>query len=282
MSSSLATQPFPQPSSGTAELASSGAATFDGYRLIQRINKGKLAHVYKALSPSGEIVALKIFHGLGPVAQYSYVAEANAAINLKHDNILETRHVGYFAGKPYVETPFCADGTLYDLLGRRSCLFTRDEALHVLLQLASALAYIHRKRVVDCDLKLTNIVVHSERRLHIKVADLGYAISLDGETALVGGTCGYAPKEQLECGKPDLAWDIHAFGVVMYQVITFQCVFGMARDLRLVEALAGSLVRQLNEEMLHDDPRKRPTADDVLSILTTIDEMNRGESSPTN
>src|ERR1041385_292037 len=80
MSSSLATQPFPQPSSGAAELASSGAATFDGYRLIQRINKGKLAHVYKALSPSGEIVALKIFHGLGPVAQYSYVAEANAAI----------------------------------------------------------------------------------------------------------------------------------------------------------------------------------------------------------
>ncbi|MCR4588172.1 MAG: serine/threonine protein kinase [Lachnospiraceae bacterium] len=109
----------------------------------------------------------------------------------------------------------------------------RDTALQLstfLMELHS-----HSPAVVYLDLKPENILLEENGR--VRVLDLGAARYPDekGDRSFTG-TKGYAPKAQELGEKPVPAWDIYAFGVLLYEMLT-GLPMGKIREQSLKERL---------------------------------------------
>ncbi|OMI41296.1 serine/threonine-protein kinase [Streptomyces sparsogenes] len=147
-------------------------------------------------------------------------------------------------------------------------------AAHIGAQIAGALAALHAKGIVHCDVKPGNIVITRDRVA--KLADFGAAYRVDGgETITPNGqislTPAYAAPEAF-AGAPERASDVFSLGATLYRLVTgTPPLRGPGRVVRL-EALGpqvGPLGGVLGA-MLRADPRARPTATEALRALAGI------------
>jgi serine/threonine-protein kinase len=97
------------------------------------------------------------------------------------------------------------------------------QRLTLFLEICDAVSYAHRHRVVHGDLKPANILVASEGT--VKLLDFGIAIVIDRD----GGrdvmrtthlSPAYAAPEQLAGGRIGTSTDVHALGVILFELLT--------------------------------------------------------------
>jgi len=103
-----------------------------------------------------------------------------------------------------------------------------EEIKRFTIQMADALCYMKKRKVIHRDLKPANILFLSDqtgRLSTIKIIDFGIAISLDPaqKTDLFDdktvGTLNYMAPEQL-LGQEDMQSDVYSFGAIIYSLIT--------------------------------------------------------------
>ena len=103
-----------------------------------------------------------------------------------------------------------------------------EEIMRFSLQMADAITYMKKKKVLHRDLKPANILFLSDQngRLRtIKIIDFGIAISLDPENKTdlfddkTVGTLNYMAPEQL-IGRENFQSDVYAFGAILYSLLT--------------------------------------------------------------
>jgi eukaryotic-like serine/threonine-protein kinase len=143
--------------------------------------------------------------------------------------------------------------TLTDRL-KKSGRLEIQEALSLLLQVASGLAAAHEVGVIHGDLKPGNIVLIdpalTRSRLRAVIADFGLAVpAFDMNSALLKvfstvssdgslyGTPAYMAPEQLEGNRPTAASDVYAFGLVAYEMVTGVRPFAEQNFALLIEAM---------------------------------------------
>ena len=97
-----------------------------------------------------------------------------------------------------------------DLAERRA--FTPYNTLHLSLQLAAALRFLHSKGLIHRDIKPSNVIFLDGQW---KFADAGLVTDIDENRSFVG-TEGYIPKE----GQGTQAGDIYALGMLIYEALT--------------------------------------------------------------
>ncbi len=161
--------------------------------------------------------------------------EARAASSLNHPNILTIHEVGEAGGHHFIATEYVEGVTLREHL-RRSGRMEAAQALHVAVQVASALAAAHEAGIVHRDVKPENIMLRGDG--YVKVLDFGLAKLTEGASAppadasaptqtmsahtvagTVLGTVQYMSPEQADGRDVDARSDIFSFGAVLYELV---------------------------------------------------------------
>jgi len=211
------------------------------YHLVERIARGGMGSVYRALRVDGRFssaVALKVLRrGLDTedvIGRFS--AERHILAGLEHPNIARILDAGETPdGRPYLVMELVDGQPILEYCR------SRDAPLSVRLDLfaevCEAVAYAHRHHVVHRDLKSTNILVADEQRADthrpvVKLLDFGIAKVLDSSAELDSKgltrtgvrmlTPRCASPEQID-GKPITpASDVYQLGVLLYELLSGQ------------------------------------------------------------
>ncbi|HTM20539.1 MAG TPA: serine/threonine-protein kinase [Kofleriaceae bacterium] len=201
--------------------------TIGRYEIVQVVGKGAMGVVYKARDPLlDRIVAVKTIvspQGVGKRVRTAYLErferEAKAAAKMQHPAIVTIFDVGVDNGAPYMVLEYLPGETLADRLDR--VRMPLSKAVPVATELASALGFAHKQRIVHRDMKPANVLHAGEG--HWKLADFGIARLPDSDLTQVGifmGTPGYSPPEAIKEGRYTPQADVFAWGAVLYELLS--------------------------------------------------------------
>jgi WD40 repeat protein/serine/threonine protein kinase len=198
------------------------------YQILEQLGEGGMATVYKAFDTRlDRDVAVKVIRRAAfPPEQLDHILkrferEAKALAKLSHPNIVGIIDYGEYEGSPYLVMEFLPSGTLTQYLGKP---VPWPEAARLLLPVARALQFAHKKGVVHRDIKPANILITDSGEPML--SDFGIAKILESEetTNLTGtgfgiGTPAYMAPEQW-AGRVGPQSDIYSLGVVFYEMVT--------------------------------------------------------------
>ena len=260
------------------------------YELLERIAQGGMGVVFKARQISvGRTVALKMILG-GVLATETevqrFAAEAEAAANLDHPNIVPIYEIGAHQGRHFYTMKFVEGGDLSAHLEEY-----RDPicAARLIATCARAVHHGHRRGVLHRDLKPANILLDVDGVPH--VTDFGVAKRLDADALAPGtltgtllGTPAYMAPEQAAGKVRDIttAADIYSLGAILYHLVTGRPPFiaeSLGEQLRLITEQPATRPRTVNRKLdpdletiilkcLEKDRRQRyATASDLAEDL---------------
>ncbi|MGM9814292.1 MAG: serine/threonine protein kinase [Candidatus Enteromonas sp.] len=198
------------------------------YRILSRVATGGMADIYEANDLiMKRVVCLKIMKESllrDPRNVERFANETAVAASFNHPNIVRVYGRGFIEGRPYMATEFVKGQTLRDKLNF-SVNMSLSDACEVMLQLTSAIGYIHGHGLVHRDLKPDNLFYLSDGT--VKVTDFGISIPIGtmppGEA--IQGTIYYCAPEVLMGNPAEIANDIYSMGVVFYELVTGQVPF---------------------------------------------------------
>jgi serine/threonine protein kinase len=207
----------------TDQLNTSLAGT---YAIEREIGRGGMATVYVAHDVKHDRrVAVKVLHPdlAATLGAERFLAEIKTTANLQHPHILPLHDSGVADGFLFYVMPFVEGESLRDRLNREKQL-PIDDAIRISQQVASALDYAHRHRVVHRDIKPENILLHEGSAL---VADFGIALAVQSaggermtQTGLSLGTPHYMSPEQAMGDKNvDARSDIYSLAAMTYEML---------------------------------------------------------------
>ncbi len=195
------------------------------YRIDSQIGRGGMGVVYAATDErTGERVALKMLRRdeSSSSLQRRFRREFQTLAGLAHPRIVRAYDYGVDAVGPYY-TMDLLDGQDLDALGRvevgATCRILRD--------LASALAFLHARRLIHRDVKLTNVRLTG--RGDAKLMDFGLLATSGIAPDDIVGTASYMAPECLRMGVLDHLVDLFALGAVAYRLLTGRAPFPTAR-----------------------------------------------------
>jgi serine/threonine-protein kinase len=199
------------------------------YEVMKTIGKGAMGVVYKARDPLlDRVVAVKTImspQGQGRRVRSAFLErfqrEAKAAAKMQHPAIVTIFDVGVDeeSGAPFMVLEYLPGESLADRLDR--VRFPLARSVQIALDLASALSFAHRQRIVHRDVKPANVLHAGDNRW--KLADFGIARMPDSDLTQVGifmGTPGYSPPEAIREGRYTPQADVFAWGAVFYELLS--------------------------------------------------------------
>lgn len=204
-------------------------ASLGDYRLDALVARGGMGVVYKAHQMSADrAVALKVIAPLyADDAAYRrrFEAEARAAIQIEHPNIVPVYGAGAIDGLLYIAMRFIEGRDLRRVIEAEGPL-DAQRAVLLIGQIANGLDAAHGKGLVHRDVKPANVMVQQAGpgREHCYVLDFGLAKYSDSpsltRTGKVMGTPAYLAPEQLVGGHVDARTDVYALGAVLFHALT--------------------------------------------------------------
>jgi eukaryotic-like serine/threonine-protein kinase len=137
-----------------------------------------------------------------------------------HPHIIQVLDYGFDASKqPFFTMKLVAEGQ--NILEAASGQPLKRSA-ELIMQLLEALAYLHHRHIVHCDVKPSNVLVEGG---HVQVLDFG--LSLFGGERQEGahttaGTLAYLAPEVLAGGAATPASDLYSVGIILYEILVGQ------------------------------------------------------------
>jgi tRNA A-37 threonylcarbamoyl transferase component Bud32 len=256
-----------EPDTTATYRAAGPAGHFGRFQVLELLGRGAFGEVYKARdSELDRFVALKVprtdYFANSEEAQ-RFLREARSAAGLRHSSIVQVHEIAHERGTPYIVSDYIEGLTLADLISGGRPGFR--ESAELVAQLADALDYAHRQKVVHRDIKPSNILLAAPHgpdaggpRFVPYLTDFGLARRDEGEIAVtldgqVLGTPAYMSPEQAagDHARVDGRSDVYSLGVMLYELLSGELPFRGSR-------------RMLLHQVLHDEPRPPRTLNERI------------------
>ncbi len=251
--------------------------------LDRPIAAGGMAEVYLAHHQDlGTRVAIKIMpppSGEDATAMRErFAREARLQAAIDHPGVVRVLDCDVLEDRPYLVLEYVPGQSLRALLAEGP--LPVGEAVRLAVGIADVLAAAHAHGVLHRDIKPENVLRAEDGR--VRVLDFGIARARDGgaeapvtRTGEILGTPQYmAPEQILDAGDEiDERADVHALGVVLYELLTGKNPFAGANlfaELKLVE----SLVPRPVSEVRSDVPKS------LDRVIATALQKDRGSRQP--
>jgi len=199
------------------------------YEILERIGEGGFGTVWKGRDPHlKRTVAIKTCTAENEELKKRFLREAEIAGGLHHPNVTIVHDFGYEEEVPYLVQEFLTGEDLSHI-ERRHDPVPLPTKLRWLADVARGLEYAHTKGVVHRDVKPGNVRILEDGSA--KVMDFGIAklAEMDSQqltkTGTAIGTIGYMAPEQVNGESVGHRADIFAFGVLAYELLTYQRPF---------------------------------------------------------
>jgi putative ABC transport system permease protein len=218
-------------------------AIADRYIVDAEVGQGGMGAVYLARDVRhGRLVAIKVIapEAVSGIGLSQFQREISTVAQLHHPNILPLFESGDVAGQPYFVMPYVRGGSLRARLAANTRL-AFSETLEFVRGITDALDHAHHERVLHCDIKPENILLHRRhawltdfgiaRRLHTEVQEWPRRPGVDSSA----GTPAYVSPEQAT-GDQDLdaRSDVYSLGCVVYEMLSGRSPFGGANTQQIV------------------------------------------------
>jgi serine/threonine protein kinase len=244
------------------------------YKVLDRLGRGRMAGVYKALHRLGQTVAVKVLPPSKAKDAHllaRFQREARLAMKLRHPNVVRTFQVGETGGLHYLVMECLEGETLEDVLQRRQKL-PPAEAVRVIYQALLGLQHLHEQGMVHRDIKPANLMLvppgapgpaDTTLLSTLKILDMSLARALSDEAADDGdgahpthlttegtllGTPDYmAPEQARDARSADIRADVYSLGCVLYHLIAGQAPFADSNIISQMIRHASEVARPLKE-----------------------------------
>lgn len=280
------------------EVLLQNGAQFGEYTVLEEIGRGAMAAVYHLHHPSGVERAAKILlpsvAKRNPIYLERFLNEARFALGVEHPNLVTVRDCGRdpITGLCYIIMDLVTGGTLRQRLDTFGP-FPIDDAVRIVLGIASALVVAARVNVVHRDIKPANIMFTTDGTA--KLVDLGVAkFPAQGTSPaltsnVIIGTPAYMPPEQSgDSHSVDSRADIYSLGIVFYEMLAGRRPFTGAKeriakayqipDVRTFRRDVPAPIAQLINAMCQPDLNRRiATPNEVVDIFNRIFQRRRRE-----
>jgi eukaryotic-like serine/threonine-protein kinase len=275
------------------------------YKVRGRIGRGRMAGVYEAVHPSGQVVAIKVLpreRAADPKMLARFQREARLAMRLQHPNVIRTFQAGEHHGTHFLVMELLRGETLKDILLQRGRL-PALEAIRLIYQALLGLQHVHEQGLVHRDLEPANLIVLSKEAHRVdttlnntvKILDIGlgramFDVGAPGEGPVnltstgdqIGTPLYCAPEQSKDARQADIRSDIYSLGCVLHHTLAGQPPFEDRGPIRIILSHATETpprLASLNlsvpaglqavlDGMLAKDPALRfPTPDHVAQEL---------------
>ncbi len=221
-------------------------------RFLLELGRGGMGVVYLALAqgPAG-FQKLKVVKRLradlaaDERALEMFLDEARLAARLQHPNIVQTNEVGFDGKHYYLEMEYL-EGQSYDALirlAKRKSGVPLEVSCWILTEVLAGLEHAHelvdlggkRLDIVHRDVSPHNVMVTYDGT--VKLLDFGIAKAADSQsetqTGAVKGKITYMAPEQATRKPTDRRADLFAVGVMLWQALTGERMWGEANDFEI-------------------------------------------------
>jgi len=239
------------------------SSTLAEYDIIKTLGEGGFGEVLLATHKrTKEKVAIKFIKASTRVMANEIdrsFAEAETLKNLRHKNIVRVLNCFSLSS---LQVAFIMEyldgGELLQYVLQRGKL-TEDEAREFFKQIAEAISYCHRSKLIHCDLKLENILLEAKDSKVVKVVDFGISGLCTGLDSASGGSLDYMAPEYFN-GKikgvhPGV--DVWAMGCMLYGMVTGKLPFAGGDDQKIIDRITSGKVeydeagKKLSKEIRH-------------------------------
>ncbi len=276
-----------------------GTTIRNKYRILAKVGRGGMGHVYKALHLLfNEVRALKVMDpSLTQREDFvrRFLREAFVARRLQHPNAVRVDDIDQTEdGRHCIVMEFIDGRMLRDVLDREGPM-PAARACSIVKQVASALSAAHELGIIHRDIKPENIaLIKTEQGDLVKVLDFGITKLREGRlkeeagslslaasgTMFAIGTPEYMSPEQVRQNELDGRSDLYSLGIVFYETLTGDLPFHADSQAEWFLAHVGEAPRPLLDQaaslripagiadlvmsMLEKDRARRPANGDVV------------------
>lgn len=228
---------------------------FGKYFLLERINVGGMAEVFKAKATGVEgferLVAVKrILPSIAEDEEFitMFVDEAKIAVQLTHANIAQIFDLGRVEGSFFIALEYVHGKDMRAIFNRtrqRGELLPIPMSCYSVMKLCEGLDYAHNKRdpsgdflnLVHRDVSPQNIIISYDGE--VKIIDFGIAKAAGkaGRTqaGILKGKFGYMSPEQVLGLEIDRRSDVFGVGICLYELLTGERLFVAESDFATLE-----------------------------------------------
>jgi serine/threonine protein kinase len=228
---------------------------FGKYYLLERINVGGMAEVFKAKAFGVEgferLLAVKrILPNIAEDEEFiaMFIDEAKIAVQLQHANIAQIFDLGKVEDSYFIALEYVLGRDLramFDRLQQRKELMPLAQACFIVMQVCEGLDYAHNKKdpqghelhLVHRDISPQNVLVGFEGE--VKLIDFGIAKAAGKasktQAGILKGKFGYMSPEQVRGLPIDRRSDIFSVGIVLYELLTGERLFMGESDFSTLE-----------------------------------------------